>query len=64
VLRSLLEPGGDTTARWEALPVAARRDIVRTLFSRIALRRSADPRRLGEFDPRRLEFTWRGSERA
>ena len=57
-LRDLLTPGADITARWEALGVPARKDVLRTLFER-----SPSPRRPPAsalpFDPERVKVTWR-----
>jgi DNA invertase Pin-like site-specific DNA recombinase len=37
------DPGEDITTRWDSLPVAGRREVVRLLFARIAVTRSATP---------------------
>lgn len=36
-LRELAEPGADVDARWDAMPVAARRDVIRLLFPKLRL---------------------------
>ena len=52
------DPGEDITARWESLPVTGRREVLRLLFERIAVKRSPVP---GRWAPatERLAVEWR-----
>jgi hypothetical protein len=52
------DPGEDITARWDSLPVAGRREVLRLLFDRIAVKRSPVP---GRWAPatERLTVQWR-----
>lgn len=43
-LRDLAEPGADIKARWDAMLIAARRDVVRVLFPDLRLMGEAGPR--------------------
>lgn len=58
-LRSLLTPERDVAERWEAAGVAARKQAVRFLFSRIALNRAARPGNTRGLDTSRIEWEWR-----
>jgi site-specific DNA recombinase len=64
-LRDLLTPGADIKARWEALGIPARKDVLRTLFSSITIAPSATRTHRGQpaapFDPDRVDVTWRAS---
>lgn len=59
VLRDLLEPGADVKTRWDAMPMAARREVISLLLS-ISLDRAPDPHRgkAAVFDPDRLNVEW------
>lgn len=58
-LRGLLTPGADIGARWEALGIPARKDVLRTLFERITISPAATRKRGAPFDPGRVALTWR-----
>ncbi len=64
VLRSLVA-SEDMRSRWDAMTVAARKDALRVLFSRIALRPRGRGRRSYDddgnlmLDPELIEITWR-----
>jgi site-specific DNA recombinase len=58
-LRDLLTPGADIAARWEALGIPARKDVLRTLFERITIAPAATRKRGAPFDPDRVAVTWR-----
>ena len=58
-LRDLLTPGADIAARWEALAVPARKDVLRALFERITIAPAADRKRGAPFDPDRVDVVWR-----
>jgi hypothetical protein len=61
VLRMLLGgPGDDVAARWQAAPMAARREIVRILFARIAAGRAPAPGQRGPVTER-LSIEWAAS---
>jgi site-specific DNA recombinase len=58
-LRGLLTPGADIRARWEALGIPARKDVLRALFERITIASAADRKRGAPFDPDRVDVEWR-----
>jgi hypothetical protein len=58
-LRALLTPGADIAARWEALGIPARKDVLRCLFERITIAPAADRTRGAPFDPERVDVIWR-----
>ena len=60
-LRDLLTPGADIAARWEALGIPARKDVLRCLFGRITIAPAAARKRGAPFDPDRVDVTWRAS---
>jgi hypothetical protein len=58
-LRRLLGgPEEDIAEWWEAAPMAARREVVRLLFDRVAVGRAPTPRHRGDL-AERVEITWR-----
>ena len=58
-LRMLLTPREDIARRWEAMGIAQRKEAVRYLFSRIALKRAPRRGNTRGFDPARVEWKWR-----
>lgn len=58
-LRDLLDPGEDVRARWDALPVAARKDVVRTLLSARLLPAEKRGSHSEEQVADRVEITWK-----
>lgn len=64
VLRNLAgSPADDIRARWEQMPVAAKRDVLRALFARIELNPAAPGvRGSHEFDSERIVTEWRAAE--
>ncbi len=58
-LRDLLTPGADIGARWGALGIPARKDVLRTLFSSITIAPAATRKRGAPFDPDRVDVEWR-----
>lgn len=60
-LRELVDPTEDVAARWDSLSLAARKDVCRLLFERIAIL-PAKSRRSREALPDRLQIEWRGQE--
>jgi site-specific DNA recombinase len=58
-LRALLTPGADIAARWEALGIPARKDVLRCLFERISIAPAATRTRGAPFDPDRVDVEWR-----
>ena len=60
-LRDLLTPGADIAARWDALGIPARKDVLRTLFSSITIAPAATRKRGTPFDPDRVDVEWRTS---
>ncbi len=58
-LRGLLTPGADVAARWAALSVPARKDVLRCLFERITIAPAATRKRGAPFDPERVDAEWR-----
>ena len=58
-LRDLLTPGADIAARWDALGIPARKDVLRTLFSSITIAPAATRKRGAPFDPDRVDVGWR-----
>jgi hypothetical protein len=57
VLRALLGPAEDLQARWDAAPLAVRREVVRALLTGLTLH----PRRgRGSAVEDRLTYQWRG----
>jgi site-specific DNA recombinase len=56
-LRALLTPGEDVAARWAALGIPARKDVLRALFAGITISPPADRKR-GPFDPERVHIEW------
>jgi site-specific DNA recombinase len=55
-LRALLDPAGDIAARWDALTVAARKDILRVLFTAIRVHPAKGRGRPAALDPDRIEL--------
>jgi site-specific DNA recombinase len=55
-LRALLDPAGDIAARWDALTVAARKDILRVLFVAIRVHSAKGRGRPATLDPSRIEL--------
>ena len=53
-LRDLTTPGADIAARWDAMPVAARRDVLRVLFTSLELMPGKEPA------SERITVTWAG----
>jgi hypothetical protein len=50
----------DVRARWEALPVTARRDVCRTLFAEVRVKPAGGRRGVaGVVDPARVAVRWR-----
>jgi len=60
-LRDLLTPGADIAARWEALGIPARKDVLRCLFGRITIAPVASRKRGAPFDAERVAVQWRQS---
>jgi len=60
-LRDLLTPGADIAARWDALGIPARKDVLRTLFETITIAPAATRARSAGWDPDRVQVTWRAS---
>ena len=58
-LRDLLTPGADIAARWEALEVPAKKDVLRVLFERITIAPATTRERGAPFDPERVGVAWR-----
>jgi hypothetical protein len=58
-LRDLLKPGADVSARWAALDVPARKDVLRVLFERITIAPAASRKRGTPFDPERVQVAWK-----
>jgi len=58
-LRGLLTPGADIAARWKALEVPARKDVLRALFTSITIAPAATRKRGAPFDPDRVDVAWR-----
>lgn len=56
-VRALIEPGRDVRRRWEAMPLATRREAVKLLMSVRIL--PADVPGSRTFDPRRVRMVWR-----
>jgi hypothetical protein len=60
-LRALITPEGDIRQRWEAMPIPARKDVIRVLIEAVRLR----PTPLGRastydaIDGQRVEIEWR-----
>jgi site-specific DNA recombinase len=59
-LRELVDPGEDVATRWAGLSVAARKDVLRLLFARIALD-PANGRRGPDELPGRVRIEWQQS---
>ncbi len=59
-LRELVDPAEDVATRWAGLSVAARKDVLRLLFERIALD-PANGRRGKDALPERVRVQWRQS---
>jgi DNA invertase Pin-like site-specific DNA recombinase len=55
-LRALLDPAGDIATRWDALTVAARKDILRVLFTVIRVHPAKGRGRPAALDPSRIEL--------
>lgn len=58
VLRQLLEPGVDIQERWDSMPVAARKEVLRLLFRKIEILPAGAHRGLDQL-PDRLNIEWR-----
>lgn len=58
-LRGLLAPGADIAAKWEAMAVPARKDVLRCLFARITIAPAPTRKRGAPYDPGRVAVTWR-----
>jgi site-specific DNA recombinase len=58
-VRDLLTPGADIAARWDALSVPARKDVLRCLFERVTIAPAATRKRGAAFDPGRVDVQWR-----
>jgi hypothetical protein len=61
-LRALLDPAGDIAARWDALTVAARKDILRVLFTAIRVHPAKGKGRPATLDPDRVELIPAGAQ--
>jgi len=59
-VRELLAPAEDVLGRWLALPVPARRTVIRTLFAEITIDR-ASAFGVKRFEPERVRIQWRAS---
>jgi site-specific DNA recombinase len=55
-LRDLLTPGADIAAKWTAMEIPARKDVLRSLFESITIAPATDRRRGAPFDPARVQF--------
>jgi len=58
-LRSFATPGEDIAGRWEAAPMAARREAVRWLFSEVTLLKARRKGNTRGLDPERVRWNWR-----
>lgn len=58
-LRSFASPGEDWEERWQAAPMAARREAVRWLFSEIVLLKASRPGNTRGLDTSRVRWNWR-----
>jgi len=57
-LRDLLSAGDDVAARWEAMAIPARKDVLRVLFAKITLNPGTRGR-CRQLDPRRVAIEWK-----
>lgn len=60
-LRALVDPSQDIRRRWDELPIAARKDVVRVLLDAVRVRPAGRVRSV-RLDPGRVELVWKGAD--